>query len=77
MSVQGNNPNPSSFDGSTTGTRVTLGPGEFEVEESQSSTPAGLVFDHSEDQGCTGSIQAGETKTCTWTNVYVVAPPPL
>lgn len=43
INVAGNNPNPSSFPGSATGTTVSLEPGTYQVTEIRPDTPEGLV----------------------------------
>src|SRR5205807_7561075 len=64
MSVTGNGPSPASFPGAESpGTDVTLAPGSYSVGE---TGPAGYASSLS--AACTGSIAAGETKTCTVTN---------
>jgi hypothetical protein len=64
MSVSGVNPSSSSFPGAESpGTTVTLDPGSYSVSE---SGPAGYAESDSAD--CSGSIAAGEEKTCTITN---------
>jgi hypothetical protein len=62
ITVTGNNPTPPSFPGST-GTLVTLGVGPYQVHE----TPL-KGFDVSFSADCTGTIAAGDQKTCTVTN---------
>jgi hypothetical protein len=63
-----------SFEGSAEGTTVTLEPGGYETGENLPSIPglAGPIPIAS--PGCSGSesgpIQAGEERTCTWTNTY-------
>jgi hypothetical protein len=63
ISVTGNNPTPPTFAASVNGTLVTLGPGAFNVTE---TGPAGFAVTLSAD--CTGTIVAGDQKTCTITN---------
>jgi prealbumin domain-containing protein len=71
MSVTGTSPNPASFAGAESpGTTVTLGAGSYNVTE---TGPSGYTASFSAD--CTGTIAAGETKTCTVTNDDVAAPP--
>lgn len=65
IQVAGNNPSPSTFQGSSSGTTVSLGQGSYQVRE----TPiADYTPTYSSD--CSGSISAGQTKTCTITNTY-------
>jgi hypothetical protein len=74
MNVEGNNPSPSSFPGSSQGTVVTLEPGQHEVTEVAPPTPPGVEFDGGTfSADCTGDINAGESKTCTITNGYTNA----
>lgn len=74
MNVEGNNPSPSSFPGSSAGTVVTLEPGQYEVTEVAPPTPPGVEFDGGTfSADCTSDINAGESKTCTITNGYTNA----
>jgi YVTN family beta-propeller protein len=65
ITVDGNNPTPSSFDGSSSGTTVTLNPGSYSVTEN-------LLSDYTSSMsgGCTGTVSAGQTKNCIITNKY-------
>jgi hypothetical protein len=63
MNVTGTNVSDSSFAGSETGVDITLDPGSFSVSE---TGPSG--YSESDSAGCTGTIAAGETKTCTIVN---------
>jgi hypothetical protein len=76
--MTGNNPTPSEFLGSVSGTLVTLGPGEYVVRE----TPPhdhfevfpGFSGDCKSEFGrsfAMGTIAAGDEQTCTITNVVV------
>jgi YVTN family beta-propeller protein len=65
ITVDGNNPTPSSFDGSSSGTSVTLKPGSYSVTEN--SLPE---YTSSKSGDCAGSLGAGETKQCTISNIY-------
>lgn len=65
ITVDGNSPSPSSFDGSSSGTTVTLEPGRYSVTESTMSD-----YTSSSSADCTGTIRAGQTKECTITNEY-------
>jgi YVTN family beta-propeller protein len=65
VTVNGNNPTPSSFAGSSSGTTVNLKPGSYSVIE---TGPPGYTADYS--NGCTGSIKAGTTNKCTITNMF-------
>jgi YVTN family beta-propeller protein len=65
ITVDGNNPTPSSFDGSSSGTSVTLRPGSYSVTEN--SLPE---YISSKSGDCAGSLSAGETRRCTITNMY-------
>ncbi|HET7148827.1 MAG TPA: hypothetical protein VFI73_10055, partial [Candidatus Nitrosopolaris sp.] len=69
ISMKGNSPTPSSFAGSSSGTTVTLKPGIYSVTESQIS---GYVTTYS--SGCSGSIDAGQTLSCTVANKYQQSP---
>jgi hypothetical protein len=64
MSVTGSSPSPASFPGAEApGTTVGLTAGTYSVDE---SGPSG--YSRSDTADCTGSIDIGETKTCTVTN---------
>jgi len=60
---------PSSFPGSETGTQVVVTPGSYTISE---SGPAGYLGSYS--SGCSGTIVAGATVTCTITNNDINAP---
>src|SRR5215216_3555988 len=72
ITVSGNNPTPSSFTGSSSGTTVQLSPGKYKVTESGSTTN----YNSTLSNGCSGTIREGETNECTITNTYSVSPPP-
>ena len=62
ISVTGNNPSPSSFRGSSSGTVVRLDPGSFNIAEN-------LNFDYITTYlGCSGTITESQTLTCTIIN---------
>jgi len=64
MTVHDPGPNPSPFPGAeATGTTVTVDAGSYWVSE---SGPSGYAKSESSD--CSGTIAAGQTKTCTVTN---------
>jgi hypothetical protein len=73
ITVTDNNPQPSEFQGSENGTLVTLGPGDFTVEEGRRN---GFTTSFSGDckqtapgsTAATGTISAGQQLTCTITN---------
>lgn len=65
MSVTGNAPSPTSFQGSSSGTVVTLGPGNYTVVP---TTVGGFTATPGAD--CSGLIQNGETHYCTVTYTY-------
>lgn len=64
LNVTGTNVSPNSFAGSVAGVDVTLDAGSYSVTEPV--VPAGYLQTGSGD--CSGTIAAGETKTCTITN---------
>ena len=72
ISVTGNNPSPSSFSGSSSGTSVTLRAGSYKVTETE--RPSGYTTIYS--SGCSGTLDAGETKQCTITNEANKPPEP-
>jgi hypothetical protein len=67
ISVSGNNSKPIALKGSTSGSTVTLGPGQYNVSEPLVS----LFYGQNLSRDCSGVISAGETKKCTITNSYV------
>lgn len=64
--ILANNPNPQTFTGSATGTKVMLDPGHYTVAQPMRST----FYIHVFSPECSGVISAGETKTCIITNSY-------
>jgi hypothetical protein len=66
MRVEGNNPSPSTFQGSSSGTTVTLGQGSYQLTE----TTVADDYTPSFSSGCSGTISAGQTQTCTVTNTF-------
>ena len=75
MAVTGDNPTPSSFSGSLSGVAVSLGTGNYLVSETRApNTPSGLVLFPTRitsTPSCSGSINGGQTVTCTYANVYL------
>ena len=65
ITVHGNNPSPSSFQGSSSGTAVKLQMGMYSVTE---QGPSGYKSTRSGD--CSGGMMSVETKTCKITNTY-------
>lgn len=65
ITVHGNNPSPSSFQGSSSGTAVKLQMGMYSVTE---QGPSGYNSTRSGD--CSGGMMSVETKTCKITNTY-------
>ena len=79
ITVTGDNPSPRSFVGEVGGTEVTLGAGDYKVDEVRCPDTSGnqacvrrgdltFVFDITFSAECTGTINAGETKECVITN---------
>jgi len=76
IQVTGNNPSPSSFQGSDKGTTVTIGPGKYTVSETLPSGDntfflakfAGDCQKDDDNPSATGNIKAGETQECTINN---------
>lgn len=66
VTVTGNSPWPSSFQGSSAGVSVTLLPGSYDV---QGQSLIGWTMTRSAD--CNGNIQNGESHSCTLTYQYV------
>ncbi|MGI8832075.1 MAG: hypothetical protein ACR2IS_05490, partial [Nitrososphaeraceae archaeon] len=73
ITVDGNNPTPSSFDGSPSGTTIQLFGGKYKVTESGPTTNYNSTF----SKECSGNIRQGERKECTITNTYSISPPPI
>ena len=75
--VNGGKPEPTKFPGSESGTKVTIGiigdVARYEVTETF-PPPVGLNLIATRDLGCGGEIRPQESKTCTFTNEYRVAP---
>src|ERR687898_175409 len=71
IQVDGNNPNPSSFPGDSDGTIVKLDQGKYSVSESEQSG-----YSVGKSALCSGTINPGQTKTCTITNTYNLPPLP-
>ena len=65
ITVHGNSPSPSSFQGSSSGTAVKLQMGMYSVTE---QGPSGYNSSRSGD--CSGGMMSVETKTCNITNTY-------
>lgn len=66
LTVEGNNPIPSTFQGSSSGSRITIGIGEYSITEIEpSSSQRGATF-HGD---CSGIIQPGDIKTCRIINI--------
>jgi hypothetical protein len=65
ITVHGNNPSPSSFPGSPSGTAVKLQMGMYSVTQ---TGPSGYNSTLSGD--CSGGMMSVETKNCTITNIY-------
>ncbi|MFB5600956.1 MAG: beta-propeller fold lactonase family protein, partial [Nitrososphaeraceae archaeon] len=65
ITVNGKNPQPSSFPGSSSGVNVNLKKGSYSVTE---IGPENYNADYS--SGCLGNISPGNKITCTITNVY-------
>jgi len=72
FTVTGNNPNPPTFLGSSSGVVITLGAGSYDVEETDNVPsnlgPFTVKIDTTETGDCSGTISAGDSKTCTFTN---------
>ena len=64
-------PSPGTFQGSSSGTTVTLGQGSYQVTET--NIPDNYEPSYSSD--CSGTISAVQTKTCTVTNTFTPPPP--
>ena len=79
ITVDGNNPNPSSFDGSfSSSTTITINEGSYNVTEEEGPdisydyVPGKYTPSFSSD--CAGTIQTGDTVRCTITNSTISLP---
>ncbi len=72
FTVTGNNADPKTFPGSSSGVVVTLGTGSYKVQETDNvpSTigPFTVNIETIQTGDCTGTISDGDSKTCTFTN---------
>ena len=72
INVDGNNPTPQSFPGSSAGSTVKLLPGKYQVSEqgpiSSQFVPGTYTPSYSAE--CDGLIKSGETNTCIITNKF-------
>jgi hypothetical protein len=74
MIVTVNNVVTRTFAGSSSpGTDVDIGPGSYSVDETVPTLPSGLTLTTTKSADCSGTINAGESKTCTITNTITVA----
>lgn len=65
ISVSGNSPSPATFQGTPSGTTVTLGSGPYSVSGSSL-----IGWTVTKSAGCSGTINAGESRSCTVTYTY-------
>ena len=65
VTVHGNNPSPSSFQGNSSGTAVKLQMGMYSVTQPKPSD-----YNSTLSGDCSGGIMSVETKHCTITNIY-------
>lgn len=73
MHTNGNNTSPTDFPGYESGVDVQLAAGPYGVTETKPiTTNTGHQYTASFSPDCVGSINDGETKTCTVTNVKTV-----
>lgn len=70
VTVSGTNPSPSTFPGSASGTKVSIGLGTYEV--GQAADPD---YTTSLSADCSGVMAKGNTKTCTITDTFIPPPP--
>lgn len=72
FTVTGNNPNPTTFPGSDSGVVVTLGTGEYDVQETDNVPSTidefSINIETIKTGDCSGDIASGDSKTCTFTN---------
>ncbi len=80
ITVTGNNPSPSNFPGSSSGTSVTLDAGPYTVSETNNIVGdieinaqfSGDCTQDEEDFEADGTISAGQEQTCTITNTVII-----
>ncbi|MBI5732444.1 tandem-95 repeat protein [Candidatus Jorgensenbacteria bacterium] len=72
VNVSGVNASPTSFNGSESGTIVSLDPGVYSVNEVSQSQ-----YNTVTTENCSGSIGSGESKTCTLTNTFITNQSPI
>jgi hypothetical protein len=82
IQVAGNNPQPSTFNGSAAGTNVTIGPGGHTVTETPNAQVTALLANTNVNLtriftgGCspagTGTIEAGVPETCNIINTFTI-----
>jgi PKD repeat protein len=70
LTVAATTPSLASFPGSETGTVITVGPGTYSVDELSAGGYAKSL-----SAGCSGTIAAGQSVTCTITNDDILAIP--
>ena len=75
ITVTGNNVSPKTFDGSTLGTKVTLDAGDYKISETAAfagflpSFSGECIQDAVNSPSASGSINAGNSQTCTIKNL--------
>jgi hypothetical protein len=75
MHVNGNNTSPTDFPGSESGVDVQLAAGPYGVTETNPiSTDTSHIYNANYSSDCVGTINDGETKICTVTNVKAGQP---
>ncbi len=73
ITVGGFNPSPSSFSGSSSGTLVTLGQGNFSVNANEIRFANFTYYLQSYSSGCDGFISLAQNVTCTITSTFTIA----
>ncbi len=72
IQVAGTSPTPSSFQGSSSGTLVTIGAGNYSVNAAEVRFSNFTYYLQSYSNGCVGAIGLGQNATCTITSTFTV-----
>jgi hypothetical protein len=76
MEVTVNNVVTDTFAGSSSGTDIEIEPGSYSVDETVPTLPSGQTLATTKSAECSGTLSAGESKTCTITNTITLQPLP-
>ena len=72
LSVSGNSPSPSAFSGSSSGTLVTISPGNYSVNANEIKFANFSYYAQGYSSGCIGLAVAGQNYTCTITSTFTI-----